>query len=129
MCIDTVPNRCSRPTILLREGKRQGKKIIKRTLLNLTDWPPDRIQALRWLLADRPVAPIDDLFVIERSLPHDASEVVGDVLPEPLSAAWTRDSHDGHPDHGAHATPDPSAGTPGPGSTGPFPVAGNTFLP
>lgn len=70
MYIDTIPNRGSRPAILLREGKRQGKKIIKRTLLNLTDWPADRIQGLRWLLADRPVAPIDELFVIERSLPH-----------------------------------------------------------
>ena len=45
MYIDTVPNRRSRPAILLREGKRQGKKIIKRTLLNLTDWPPDRIKS------------------------------------------------------------------------------------
>jgi len=76
MYIDVVPNRRSRPAILLREGKRQGKKIIKRTLLNLTDWPPDRIQALRWLLADRPVAPIDDLFVIERSLPHGHVEAI-----------------------------------------------------
>jgi len=70
MYIETVPNRRSRPAILLREGRRQGKKIIKRTLLNLTDWPADRIQGLRWILADRPVAPIDKLFVIERSLPH-----------------------------------------------------------
>lgn len=70
MYIEAVPNRGSRPALLLREGRRQGKKIVKRTLLNLTDWPTDRIQALRWILADRPVAPIDELFVIERSLPH-----------------------------------------------------------
>ena len=39
MYIETVPNRHSRPTILLREGWREGKKVRKRTVANLTQWP------------------------------------------------------------------------------------------
>lgn len=76
MYIEAVPNRRSRPTLLLREGKRQGKKIIKRTVLNLTDWPAERVQALRWLLQDRPLAPIDQHFVIERAVAHGHVEAI-----------------------------------------------------
>jgi len=36
MYIDIVPNRKSPPAILLRESVRQGKKIIKRTIANLS---------------------------------------------------------------------------------------------
>ena len=35
MHIDGVPNRTSRPTYLLRESYREGKKVRKRTLANL----------------------------------------------------------------------------------------------
>ena len=44
MYIESVPNRNSPPAILLREGWREGKKTVKRTLANLSDWPrsPDR---------------------------------------------------------------------------------------
>ncbi len=37
MYIEIVPNRNSRPAILLREGWREGKRVRKRTLANLTD--------------------------------------------------------------------------------------------
>jgi len=37
MYIEAVPNRHSPPAILLRESYRQGGKIKKRTLLNLSD--------------------------------------------------------------------------------------------
>ena len=40
MYIETVPNRNSPPAILLRESYREGGKVKKRTLLNLSDWPP-----------------------------------------------------------------------------------------
>ena len=39
MYIETVPNRNSRPAILLRQGWREGKRVRKKTLANLTDWP------------------------------------------------------------------------------------------
>jgi hypothetical protein len=40
MYIDTVPNRSSPPAILLRESSRESGKIRKRTLANLSSWPP-----------------------------------------------------------------------------------------
>ena len=36
MYIETVPIRNSRPAILFREGWREGHKVCKRTLANLT---------------------------------------------------------------------------------------------
>jgi len=50
MYIETVPNRNSRPAILLREGWREGGKIKKRTIANLTNWPAQKIEALRRVL-------------------------------------------------------------------------------
>jgi transposase len=47
MYIDIVPNRNSPPAILLREARRQGKKIVKVTLANLSHLPPQRIDILR----------------------------------------------------------------------------------
>jgi len=47
MYIDVVPNRHSPPAILLRESVRNGTTIRKRTLANLSQWEPARIDALR----------------------------------------------------------------------------------
>src|SRR5215472_4161709 len=47
MYIDVVPNRHSPPAILLRESVRDGTTIRKRTLANLSQWEPARIDALR----------------------------------------------------------------------------------
>jgi hypothetical protein len=47
MYIDIVPNRNSPPAILLRESVRDGATIRKRTLANLSQWDPARIDALR----------------------------------------------------------------------------------
>jgi transposase len=47
MYIDVVPNRNSPPAILLRESVRDGTTIRKRTLANLSQWDPARIDALR----------------------------------------------------------------------------------
>jgi hypothetical protein len=72
MYVETVPNRNSRPAILLREGWRDGTRIRKRTLANLTDWPPAQIQALRAVLKgdyDLCAAPAPG-FTIARTRPH-----------------------------------------------------------
>jgi hypothetical protein len=45
--------------ILLRESYRDGDKIKKRTLANLSDWPAARIDALRLVLRDQVVAPTE----------------------------------------------------------------------
>jgi len=76
MYIETVPNRKSPPAILLREAWREGRKIRKRTIANLTHWPPERIEAMRRVLADEAMIPAKDAFVIERSLPHGHVEAV-----------------------------------------------------
>ena len=46
MYIEAVPNRDSPPAILLRESYREAGKVKKRTLLNLSDWPHERIAGL-----------------------------------------------------------------------------------
>lgn len=70
MYIERVPNRNSPPAILLREGWREGGKVRKRTLANLSHWPPDKIEALRRLLRDEPLAAPSSAFTIQRSRPH-----------------------------------------------------------
>ena len=47
MHIDIVPNRHSPPAILLRESVREGTTIRNRTLANLSQWDPARIEVLR----------------------------------------------------------------------------------
>jgi len=70
MYIDTVPNRNSPPAVLLRESSRVGNKILKRTLANLSDWPPARIDLLRRVLKGDSLVSTSDALTIERSLPH-----------------------------------------------------------
>ena len=70
MYIDEVPNRNSRPTVLLRKGWREGKKTPKRTLANLSDWPAQKVEALRQLLRGLQMVPAEEAVAIERSLPH-----------------------------------------------------------
>ena len=71
MYIEAVPNRNSPPAILLRESYRDGYKIKKRTLLNLSDWAPPLIEGLRALLKGGAVLPPgQEAITIKRSLPH-----------------------------------------------------------
>ena len=76
MYVEIVPNRNSRPAILLREGWREGKKVCKRTLANLTDWPQRKIELLRRVLRDEPLVSSTEAFSIERSLPHGHVEAI-----------------------------------------------------
>jgi len=71
MYIETVPNRDSPPAVLLRESYRDGGKIKKRTLLNLTGWPAEQVEGLRIILkGGTAVPPGQDPFTITRSVPH-----------------------------------------------------------
>jgi len=76
MYVDTVPNRNSKPTILLREGWREGKRTPKRTLANISHWPGERIEALRLLLKGKEMVPREGVYEIVRSLPHGHVEAV-----------------------------------------------------
>lgn len=70
MYIDIIPNRSSPPAILLREARREGARIRKRTLCNLSDWSAERIDTLRRLLRGERLVPLEPRLRIERSLPH-----------------------------------------------------------
>jgi hypothetical protein len=77
MYIEAVPNRGSPPAILLRESYREAGKVKKRTLLNLSDWPHERIAGLKTLLKGGTVIPKDqDAITIIRSLPHGHVDAV-----------------------------------------------------
>jgi len=88
MYIETVPNRNSRPAILLREGWREGRRTRKRTLANLTDWPAVQVEALRAVLKGdyQLLAPAPG-FSIERTRPHGhVAAVVGTLRQLRLEA-------------------------------------------
>jgi hypothetical protein len=91
MYIAIIPNRQSRPTVLLRAAWREGKKIRKRTVANLTHWPAAKLEARRRVLRDAPLASPQSLFVVEHSLPHGAVEAImgtiGQIGVDPLLAA------------------------------------------
>ena len=71
MYIESVPNRTSPPAVLLRESWREDGKIRKRTLANLSCLLPEVIEGLKVLLRGGVAVPsADELFVVERSLPH-----------------------------------------------------------
>ncbi|MGA7951411.1 MAG: IS1634 family transposase [Thiobacillaceae bacterium] len=71
MYIEAVPNRNSPPAVLLRESYREEGKIKKRTLANLSSLPTEVIEGLKVLLKGGVAVPsADDVFTVERSLPH-----------------------------------------------------------
>lgn len=47
MYVATIPNRNTPPAILLRKGYREGGKAKTQTIANITDWEPERIEALK----------------------------------------------------------------------------------
>jgi transposase len=71
MHIDIVPNRNSKPAVLLRESYRQGRKVRKRTIANLSKLPMDQIDSLRRILKGEKLAPVDDVFeIVENGSRH-----------------------------------------------------------
>lgn len=76
MYVERIPNRGSPPAILLRRAWREGNKIRRRTLANLSDWPAAQIETLRKLLRGETLISPSDLFAFERSMPHGHVEAV-----------------------------------------------------
>ena len=70
MYIESVPNRAFPPAILLRESFRDGGRVKKRTLANLSKLPTVAINALRRILRGERLVSPDDAFSCLRSLPH-----------------------------------------------------------
>lgn len=76
MYIDIVPNRNSPPAILLRESLREGKKIVKRTLANLSALSLSQAEAIRAVLKGQPLAAVDEVFEIIQSRAHGAVNAI-----------------------------------------------------
>ena len=76
MHIDGVPNRSSRPTYLLRESYREGKKVRKRTIANLSALSDEQIESIRAVLAGHTVRPVEELWQTVRSRAHGAVRAV-----------------------------------------------------
>ena len=76
MFIDKIPNRGSRPAILLRDTKQVEGKTVKFTVANISHWPPQKIEALRRVLRGEIEPACTDTLTIERSLPHGHVEAV-----------------------------------------------------
>ena len=71
MYIERVPNRNSPPAVLLRESYREGGKIRKRTLANLSKLPDTVVDNLRIVLkGGAAIENLSESFSVERSLPH-----------------------------------------------------------
>jgi transposase len=70
MYIDVVPNRSSPPAVLLRESTREGGRIRKRTLANLSALPADAVEVLRRALKGEKLVPATDAVQVERSVPY-----------------------------------------------------------
>src|SRR5688572_19040979 len=95
MYVESVPNRNSPPAILLREATREGRKIRKRTLANLSAWPAPQVEALRRLLKGEALVPASSALRITRSLPHGhVAAVLGTIqrlgLDRDIDAASSR---------------------------------------
>ena len=82
MHIDGVPNRTSRPTYLLRESYREGKKVRKRTLANLSALSDEQIETIRAVLAGQSMRPVEQLWQTIRSRPHGAVQAVRVAMQE-----------------------------------------------
>ena len=69
--IETIPNRNSPPAILLRKAWRDGKRIRKKTIANLSHLPANITDGIRRLLKGGMVvdSPLQ-AFAVQRSLPH-----------------------------------------------------------
>ena len=76
MHIDIVPNRNSRPAVLLRESYREGGKVKKRTLANLSALPADQIEAIRGILRGEKLVPVANLFEALSSAQHGSVDAV-----------------------------------------------------
>lgn len=83
MYIEKVPNRNSPPCVLIRESFRDGGKVHKRTLANITHLPEDIIESIDMLLkGGRVFEDFDNDFQIVRSLPYANVKAVLSTIKE-----------------------------------------------
>ena len=76
MHIDTIPNRGSKPTYLLRESVRDGDRVKKVKLANLSSLPLDQIEMIRRVLKGEKLGPVESGLECVRSKLHGHVEAV-----------------------------------------------------
>ena len=76
MHIHVVPNRGSPPTVLLRESYREGSKVGKRTLANLSSLSAAQIEAIRAALRGEALQPLAQCFEAIASPSHGQVQAV-----------------------------------------------------
>jgi hypothetical protein len=76
MYIDIVPNRGSPPAILLRESIRDGKRVRKRTIANLSALPIEQAEMIRRVLKGEKLGPLESALDVVRSAAHGHVEAV-----------------------------------------------------
>ena len=76
MYIDIVPNRNSPPAVLLRESYRDGRRVRKRTIANLSRLPSDQVELLRRVLKGETLIAAESAFEVEQTTPHGHVEAV-----------------------------------------------------
>jgi len=91
MYIESVPNRNSPPAILLRESYRENGRVLKRTIGNISHWPPEKIDELRAKLSKtsrKSASSVSgDQFAIRKNIPHGHVEaIIGTVKKLGLAA-------------------------------------------
>ena len=76
MYIDIVPNRGSPPAILLRESIRDGKRVRKRTIANLSALPIEQAEMIRRVLKGEKLGPLESALDVVCSQAHGHVEAV-----------------------------------------------------
>jgi len=94
MYIAVIPNRDSPPAILLRESYREGGKVKKRTLANLSALSMEHVQVLRHALKGQTLVPAEEHFEVTRSRPHGhVAAVLGSLRQLGLEEALSTRRH------------------------------------
>lgn len=60
MYVAIVPNRKSKPAVLLRESYREGGKVKNRTLANISHLQPDKIDLLKRVLSGEQLVGVNE---------------------------------------------------------------------
>jgi transposase len=76
MYLDIVPNRGSPPAALLRESYREGGKVKKRTVANLSSLPAAQLESIRLALKGTSLVPVEVLFERVSSFHHGHVQAV-----------------------------------------------------
>ena len=80
MHIHVVPNRGSPPTVLLRESFRDGAKVRKRTLANLSSLSLAQVAAIRAVLRGEEWQPVAQCFAITASRAHGHVQAISAAM-------------------------------------------------